>query len=57
MTARTIVKHVKALLQVTLILISVGLVPVTVGMLGRSLAPNHSVTALEPLMDGPVLQW
>jgi hypothetical protein len=64
MTAKTIIRQAKALLQVTTILISVGLVPVMVGLvpvmvgtLGRSLAPNHAATALDPQTDGPVFQW
>jgi hypothetical protein len=57
MTARTIIAQAKALLQATLILISVGSVPVMVGMAGRSLAANHSVVALEAETVGPVLQW
>jgi len=57
MTAKTIIRQAKAFLQVTTILISVGLVPVMVGTLGRSLAAHQAVTTLDPQMDGPVLQW
>lgn len=57
MTAKTIIAQAKALLQVTMILISVCLVPVLVGMAGRSLAANHSITAPEAETVGPVLQW
>jgi hypothetical protein len=57
MTATTIVKRMKALLRITMILISVGLVPIAVGMLGRSLVPSQSVTSLDPQMDRPVFQW
>jgi hypothetical protein len=57
MTATTIVKQIKAFLRITMILISVGLVPVAVGMLGRSLVPSQSVTVLDPEMDRPVFQW
>jgi hypothetical protein len=57
MTAKTIIRQAKALLQVTTVLISVGLVPAMVGTLGRSLAPNHAATALDPQTDGPVFQW
>jgi hypothetical protein len=57
MTTKTIIGQVKALLQVTTILISVGLVPVMVGTLGRALAPHQAVTALDSQMNGPVLQW
>jgi hypothetical protein len=56
MTATMIVKQAKALLQVTMILISVGLVPVMVGMLGRSFAPNQ-VVAADLQTGGPVFQW
>jgi len=57
MTATRIVRQAKALLQVTMILISVGLVPVMVGMLGRSLAHSQAVVALEPQVVGPVFHW
>jgi hypothetical protein len=57
MTATTIVRQVKALLQVAVILISVSLVPVAVGMLGRSLVPNQTVMILDLQMDRPVFQW
>jgi hypothetical protein len=57
MTATTIVRQVKALLQVTVILISVSLVPVAVGMLGRSLVPNQTLMILEPQKDRPGFQW
>jgi hypothetical protein len=53
----TIVKQSKALLQVTMILISVGLVPVSVGLLGRSFAHSQAIAALEPQVVGPVFQW
>jgi|HubBroStandDraft_6_1064221.scaffolds.fasta_scaffold946809_2 hypothetical protein len=56
MTATTIVKQAQALLQVTMILISIGLVPVMVGMLGRSDAPNQ-VVAADLQTGGPVFQW
>jgi hypothetical protein len=57
MTATTIVRQVKALLQVTVILISVSLVPVAVGIIGRSFVPNQTVMILDPQMDRPVFQW
>jgi hypothetical protein len=49
----TIVKQAKDLLQDTMILISVGLVPVSVGLLGRSVGHNQAIAALEPQVVGP----
>jgi hypothetical protein len=57
MTPKMIIAQAKALLQAILILISVGLVPVMVGMVGRSLAANHSMAVPEAQTVGPVLQW
>ncbi|MGP0090222.1 MAG: hypothetical protein ACLPKB_09730 [Xanthobacteraceae bacterium] len=57
MKAPTIVKLVKAFLQITMILISIGLVPIAVGLLGRSRVPSQIVTVLNPQMDRPVPQW
>jgi hypothetical protein len=52
-----LVKHAKALLLVTMILIAVGSVPVLIGMVGRSLAHDQAVTAFEPQLDRPAFHW
>ena len=57
MTATNILKQVKALLLVTGILIGVGVVPVMVGMVGRSLAYTQAAAAFEPQLDRPVFHW
>jgi|HubBroStandDraft_6_1064221.scaffolds.fasta_scaffold1003615_2 hypothetical protein len=57
MTAKTIIGQAKAFLQVTTILISVGLVPIMVGTLGRAIAPHQAMTALDPQTVGPVFPW
>jgi hypothetical protein len=52
------VKHAKALLLATTILIVIGSVPVLIGMAGRSLAPDRAAPAFEAQLDRrPVLQW
>ena len=56
-TATTIVKQAKVFLQATMILIAVGIVPVLVGMVGRSLAHDQAATAFELQLDRPAFHW
>jgi hypothetical protein len=57
MTATTIIKQAKVFLQATMILVAVGVVPVLVGMVGRSLAHDQAAAAFEPQLDRPVFHW
>jgi|HubBroStandDraft_2_1064218.scaffolds.fasta_scaffold202499_1 uncharacterized membrane protein len=57
MTATTIIKQAKILLQASMILISLCVLPIMIGMVGRSMAHDQAVAAVEPQLDRPVFHW
>jgi len=57
MTATTIFKQAKIFMQAAMILVSLCVLPIIVGMAGRSLAYDQAVATLEPQLDRPVFHW
>ena len=57
MTATVFLKQTKTVLQAAMILVSLCVLPIMVGMAGRSLAHDQVVAALEPQIDRPVFHW
>jgi len=52
------VKHAKAVLLATTILIAIASVPVLIGMVGRALAPDQAASAFEAQLDRrPMPHW
>ena len=52
-----LIKQAKALFLVTMILTAAGLVPVSIGMVGRSMAHDQAAATFDPLLDRPVFHW
>ena len=57
MTATVFAKQTRIILQAAMILVSLCVLPIMVGMAGRSFAHDRAVAALEPQLDRPVFHW
>jgi hypothetical protein len=57
MNATPITKQAKTVLQATMLLISLFVLPISVGMVGRVLAHDQAAASFEPQWDHPLFQW